>query len=98
MATPIYKYFRLRWREAWYQLSQDEQQAILAKIEAAMNESGGKTVILCRSDWSNERWSGFGVEEFPNIEAVQQYAERLDGLGWFRYFDGETMLGTRFNE
>jgi hypothetical protein len=53
-------------------------------------------VLLCNSEWSNEQWSGFGVEEFPDIEAVQQFSRALSELNWGRYLTGITTLGTKW--
>jgi hypothetical protein len=36
---------------------------------------GGKEMVACNSSWSNESWTMFGIEEFPDIEAVQRLAE-----------------------
>lgn len=35
----------------------------------------------------------FGVEEFPDIEAVQKLAEMHDELNWHRYVEGMSVLG-----
>jgi hypothetical protein len=40
----------------------------------------------------------FGVEEFPDIEAVQRHAEFLIKLGWSRYVVSKTFLGTKCDE
>ena len=37
----------------------------------------------------------FGVEEFPDIEAVQKHTQMLEELGHFRYIDSITVLGTK---
>jgi hypothetical protein len=98
MAGPIYKCFRLKWKEAWYQLSKSEQEALLAKVTAALEQAGGRSTLLCNSDWSNEQWMGFGIEEFPSIEAVQQHTARLNELNWFRYIESEHLLGAKWEE
>ncbi len=96
MAGPVYKLFVLKFKQPWYQLSQEEQQALFAKGDAAFKEVGGKSIITCDASWSSEQWPGFGVEEFPDIEALQTYSRRLQELNWFRYFESETMLGTKW--
>ena len=98
MATPIYKFWRARFTEAWYQLNQDEQKALLAKVDAARQQAGGTSLISCMSDWANEAWAGFGIEEFPDLAAVQQHTALLNELSWFRYIESEHLLGTRFPE
>jgi hypothetical protein len=94
MAGPVYKLSIADFLEAWYQLSQEEQDNFLAKMSKALEEVGGKRLILCDSRWSSEQWVGFGIEEFPDIEAEQKYAKALEDLNWFRYFKSMTLLGT----
>ena len=94
MAGPIYKMFHARMTEAWFQLSKEEQDALFKKVEEAATKVGGKSMIICDSSWMSEKWWFWGVEEYPNIEAVQEYAKQLNELNWFRYCDSETLLGT----
>jgi hypothetical protein len=94
--APVYKLWQGRNTEAWHQLSQEEQQRLLAQVAQAWDKAGGKKLVLCSAGWSNERWPFFGVEEFPDIEAVQRHANLLTELNWARYFESRTTLGTQF--
>ena len=94
MAQLIYKLFQFRNTKAFYELSQDQRDELLGKLDAAFQKVGGKRLIMCDSSWSSEQWPVFGVEEFPNIEAVQQYAEALNELNLARYVESMTVLGT----
>ncbi len=96
MTGPIYKLWQAKFTEAWYQLSQEEQRQRVAQVEEALTQVGGKRVLLCNSAWANEQWSAFGVEEFPDIEAVQKHSQLLDELNWYRYIESITTLGTRW--
>jgi hypothetical protein len=49
---------------------------------------------MCVSFWSSEEWLGWGVEKYPDIEAVQKHAETLYNLKWFEYIESNTYLGT----
>ena len=84
MAGPIYKLFMLKLTEAWYQLSEEERNRRGAEVAASLERAGGKSVIDCNSAWSSEEWLAFGVQEFPNIEAVQKHAQDLTDLDWYR--------------
>ena len=95
MPQPIYKLFMGRFLEAWYQLSQEEQNSLVAKLNEALEKVGGNRPILCDSSWSSDQWSFGGIEEFPNIEAVQKYAADLKELNWFRYCESTNVLGTK---
>jgi hypothetical protein len=93
--APIYKFWQAKFTEAWYQLSTEERNQRLAKVGAVLEQVGGKALIICDSSWSNEQWRAFGVEEFPDIEAVQKHTQLLNELEWDRYLDGPSTLGTK---
>ena len=95
MAESIYKFFMARMLEPWYQLSKEEQNSLVAKLDAALENVGGKRPILCNSSWSSDQWSFAGMEEFPNIEAVQKYTAALKELNWLRYCESTSVLGTK---
>ena len=92
----IYKLFMLRPSEAWYQLSKEAQDELTGKVNAALTKVGAKRIVLCDSSWASEEWLAFGVEEFPNIEAVQAHAKLLIELNLNRYFVSSTLLGTEW--
>ena len=98
MAGPIYKMFRVGAKEAWHQLSKEEQDAIFAKVDDARKSVNGKVIISCDSSWNSEQWLFWGVEEFPSIEAVQEFAKCLTELNWFRYVESDILLGTAYQE
>ena len=96
MTQPVYKLFLVKPLAAWYQLSKEEQDTLLAKDNEALKKVGGKRIVVCKSGWSSEQWPFFGVEEFPDIKAVQKYSELLDELNWSRYSESMTLLGTEW--
>jgi hypothetical protein len=57
MAQPIYKIFMGRFLEAWYQLSKEEQNNLIAKLNEALEKVGGKRPLLCNSNWSSDQWN-----------------------------------------
>ena len=97
MSEPIYKFFRGGFLPDWYKLSKEEQESILAKHNDALAKVGAKQVLLCKTYWSTDEWLWAGVEEFPNIEAVQKYMAALQELNWPLYVEGSTVLGTKMN-
>ena len=96
MAQKVYKVFLAKMSEAWHQLSQEEQEDLMAKVLEAREKAGGKGMLLCNSAWSSEQWPFFGVEEFPDVEAVQRHTELLEAFNWSRYVDSMTVLGTEW--
>ena len=96
MANKVYKFWRAKPTEAWYQLSEEEQNKHTMQMQESLHKVGGKTLLQCAPVWASEEWLLCGVEEFPNIEAVQRHAEFSYQLNHFRYFNGESMLGTKW--
>ena len=94
----VYKLFLGRFAEAWYQLSEEEQADLMDKVTGLLEQAGGKTVILCDSSWSSEQWQFFGMEEFPDIAAVQKHTADLNELDWLRYVESMTLLGSKVEE
>ena len=94
MSGPVHKMFRASFSEAWYKLSEDEQNALIAKVNEAREKAGGTTLTFCDSCWASEEWQFFGVEVYPNIEAAQRHNELLKAFDWFRYLRSSTLLGT----
>jgi hypothetical protein len=94
MAQSIYKLWQGRFTEAWHRLSQQEQDRLLSQVTDALNTVGGRELVICDAAWSSERWPIFGVEEFPDIEAVQRHEQMLTDLNWLRYIESRTTLGT----
>ena len=93
---PIYKLWQARFTEAWHQLSEEEQQRLLGRVIEALTTAGGKELVVCSAAWSNERWPVFGLEEFPDMAAVERHTQILIHLNWARYMDSRTTLGTQF--
>ncbi|MFN8560921.1 MAG: hypothetical protein U0703_04685 [Anaerolineae bacterium] len=60
MAAPIYKLWMARTTEAWYQLSSEEQNSLLQKVQDTLVQVGGKSTVTCDSSWSSEQWVFLG--------------------------------------
>ena len=97
MAGPIYKVFMGRPLVPWYQLSPEEQQALLAKVDEAFKQAGGKRLVVCDSSWSSDNWRICGVEEFPDIEAVQRFTDAVNQFNWYYYVESTSVLGTKID-
>jgi hypothetical protein len=96
VSEPIYKIWMSKPTAAFYALSDQEREDFLARSEEALEMAGGKMIIKCFSGWSTEQWGFFGVEEFPDVEAVQKHTELLVELDHYRYIESFSMLGTQY--
>jgi len=88
--------FMFRNTEAYYQASEEQRNEVLGKLDAAFQKVGGKRLVWCNAYWSADQWQVFGVEVFPNIEAVQQYSQAMNELNVSRYVESVSLLGTEF--
>jgi hypothetical protein len=95
MAQPLYRLWMVRPKEAWYALSDDEQRRHLAQATEALEKVGGRLVMACDAGWATEQWSHFGLEEYPDLDAVQRHQQILGEIKWLRYFESMTLLGTQ---
>jgi hypothetical protein len=99
MAGPIYEFGAFRFTEVWYQLSEEERESLFAKVRANREKVGVKNIIACNSLWSPPtEYHWFMVDEYPDIEAQQKLQELDNELGWYRYWEGMTILGTKWEE
>ena len=95
--SQVYKLFLFhRYTEAWHALSDIEQKQLSEKVDQALEQVGGKRLVLCDTGWSSETILGFGVEVFPDVDAVQKHSTLLQELNWLRYVDTMSVIGTEF--
>lgn len=99
MSEPIYLLVLGKgWTEAWYQLSEEEQKALWAKVEEIDQRAGATWRIACDSRWADEEIYDWVVLEYPSMEAYRQKVAELEKLNWWRYFSAKTILGTKMKE
>ena len=96
MSQPIYLSFHMKAKDPWYQLTEDEQNAKMAQINASMESVGAEPVILCDCSWSSEPWQYFGMIKFPSLEALQKHRQDTNSYDWARYVDARSIIGTEF--
>lgn len=91
---PIYHLFIVRgYREAYYQLSPEARDQLWARVGESSQAAGAKTIVGCYSRWSNETYPAWGIEEYPNLQALQQSARTNEKNQHFRYLEAETYNG-----
>ena len=97
MAQPIYKVWMVKkYTDAFYKLTTEEQNKVLANAEQQLKAAGGESVVLCAAIWSSEDCVAWGVEKFPDIEAVQKHAQLLMDSGHYKYIESVSYLGTKW--
>ena len=98
MAKSIYMMFRNRPTAAFWELTEEERTAHMARVMEAHDKVGSKIIILLDPSWSTERWFFAGVVEFPDIDALQKYERLLMDIGHAQYEVSEVMLATKWEE
>jgi hypothetical protein len=89
----IFKLYLAQLTPYAHQLGDAEVSEKLKLVQAAMQETGVKSMIF-GDVISSEAYGYFGLEYYPNFEAVKAYRKRLNDLHWARYIDGKIILGS----
>jgi hypothetical protein len=92
--TSIYKAWMMNYRPSWYELSKPSQDELMGKVGESLAKVGGKLVLVAASLWADEQWAAWGIEEYPNIEAVIQHAQTIADFRWYRFVKSWSILGT----
>ncbi len=93
MDQSIYKVWMMKYTDAWYKLTPEEQKTHLAKVEESLKSVGAELVMMRVSVWASEEWLAWGVEKYSNLQAVQQHGMNLYAMGHYHYFEGKSHLG-----
>ena len=86
-----------RTRPEWHALSPSQKQEFHTKGQAAIRAVAAKGAKLlgihrCRA-LSEGGWDVFAYWQMPNVDLVVELAERLDQMGWNRYFEQINYVG-----
>lgn len=96
--NPIYKLWILRTNPAASMASGSLPGGVMtlgwSKHYELYHEHNSLILLQCNSYWCNEAYPNFGVSVYPSIEANMRIMQGLADLGWQRYFDSFTILGT----
>jgi hypothetical protein len=98
MSKPIYKLWIIKnTPELMSLIAKDPEAVARAQASSAqsLKEVGGKLLVYCESLWSSEEYAVFGVEEFPDLEAVQKHTANMMQGGWFQFSTSFSLLGTK---
>jgi hypothetical protein len=95
---PVYKLYLMKPTLAANSLSPEQRTEYMKKHDEFMAQTGGKMLLTCDMVWSNEEFEYFGLEVFPNLQALTTYHECLRSIGWFAYFESKSYLGWTFDD
>ena len=96
MGEPVVVVWLNKAKDSWYQLSDEERNAIFAKLTEVDKEVGGKQLVAANCEWSTPLYNYFGVFEYPSIEAVQKYFEVQRESGLPEHIESTYVIGTHW--
>lgn len=92
MSNPILLTWKARPVRQYFDLSESEQKKLWDKHAEAVAASKVETILYCRSDWSHEKNSHFGVELYKDMDSLMKMKDILFSINWSSWIDSETML------
>ena len=93
MSQPVYKVWMAKYTEAWYQLTPEEKQAHTNGVNEALKKVGGESVLFCIIP-GMQPWAGWGVEKFPDLDALQKHTMLLFDIDHQRFSESKEYIGT----
>jgi hypothetical protein len=84
----------MKYKEAWYKLTQEEQDKLMAQNVESVKQVSAESITMCVCAWCLEEWLGWGVEKYPDMEALQKHIMVLFNIKRFEFIDSKTYLGT----
>ncbi len=84
-------------RPQWYALSRSQREEFLEKGKAAIGGVAVKGANLlgvhrCRA-LSEGGWDVFAYWQMPSIDVAVELSERIEKIGWNRYFEQVNLVG-----
>jgi hypothetical protein len=82
-------------KEAYFKLSEAEQQEFMRKDREKMEELGYKLHLMLDCSWSSDEWQFIGIEEWPSMESIEEISKfHEEELKVSKYGEYKTYLGT----
>lgn len=97
MDTPVLKLWLAKFSLAAVTMPQERTDDSFRQYEELIKRYGVRDLIN-GSLWSDERFTSFGVEWYPNVKALREFNSKLDALHWFQYIKSEIFLGVEIPE
>lgn len=92
-ATPIYRAYLSRLTPYGHTLSQETIDQAGRRAMQKAHENGGVALASAYTRWNNETWAYFGIERYPDMEAVVRYSQFLSTSDWYGVWEARSFLG-----
>jgi hypothetical protein len=82
-------------KDAYFELSEEEQQEFMRKDREKMEELGYKLHFMLDCSWSSDEWQFIGIEEWPSMESIEEIEKfHEEVLEVSKYGEYKTYLAT----
>jgi hypothetical protein len=92
MDIPVFKLYLAKWNYEATLVTAERQAEFITQL-AQIKKDNGVVDLLNGTIWSDERYAQFGVEKYPNWQALYEYNRCLDELHFFQYLTSQTYVG-----
>ncbi|NGP76857.1 hypothetical protein G3570_09450 [Balneolaceae bacterium YR4-1] len=92
--TPIIRLYFTKMKEAFSNLSDEEEMAFMRKDRENLDKLGMKAVTMINCIGFSDDWEYIGVEEWPSMTAIEEQEKfENDILEVSKYVEFKTILG-----
>jgi hypothetical protein len=78
------------------QMPSDETEKRFGLAADAFKSAGGTVMLNAYMRWNFEGYEYFGIERYPDLEAVIGYTQLLSSNGWYDLMASRSYLGTAY--
>lgn len=93
---PVYRVYLTGKTDFARQLSAEELEQRYAVTHAQAQRAGAQLLLSAYMRWNNEGYDYFGIERFPNMEALIGFSQFLSSSDWYHLVHSRSYLGTAF--
>lgn len=94
--NPVYRAYLTHETAFARQMEPQELEMKYRQTSDAFRSAGGTPILSAYMRWNNEGYEYFGVERYPNLEALIGYTQFLSSNDWYRIMESRSFLGTAY--
>lgn len=92
--TAIIRLFFAKMKPAFFELTEEQQTAFMAKDRANLDSLGMKAISMVDCSGTDNKWDYIGVESWPSMEAVKKREQfEKNALQISNYVEYEVHMG-----
>ena len=95
--SPVYRAYLAHETAFARQMEPQELESKYNLAGEAFKSAGGMPVLSAYMRWNNEGYEYFGIERYPNLEALIGYTQFLSSNDWYRIMESRSYLGTAYS-